>query len=147
MQACDAAGSGHAAKQGAGNCHGISTACYAATMKVSAGTVANAAAWGVIVLLIGAAVLMVNRLGFLGLLLLGSATWLVCIRAELDQDAPTWGMEVFKARMGERRSPEQHAAMLEERRAFTSPLRFYRRCGMVLAAIGAAGFIWQQWGP
>ncbi len=116
-------------------------------MRFSAGTVANAAAWGVIVLLIGAAVLVANRLGFMGLLLLGSATWLVCIRAELDQDTPIWGVEVFKARMDGRGSPEQHAAMLEERRAFTSPLRFYRRCGMVLAAAGVAGFIWQQWGP
>ena len=115
-------------------------------MRFSAGTFANAAAWGVIVLLIGAAVLMANRLGFMGLLLLGSATWLVCVRAELDQDTPTWGTAVFKARMDGRRSPEQQAAMLEERRAFTSPLRFYRRCSMVLAAVGAAGFIWQQWG-
>ena len=115
-------------------------------MRVSAGAVANAAAWGVIVLLVGAAVLIVNRLGFVGLLLLGSATWLVCIRAKLDQDIPAWGTEVFKVRMDGRRSPEQQAAMLEERRAFTSPLRFYRRCGMVLTAIGAAGFIWQQWG-
>ena len=82
----------------------------------------------------------------MGLLLLGSATWLVCVAAELDQDAPTWGAEVFKARMNERRSPEQQAAMLEERQAFVSPLRFYRRCGMFLAAIGGAGFIWQQWG-
>ncbi len=115
-------------------------------MKRSAGTVANAAAWGVIVVLIGAAALVANRLGFIGLLLLGSATWLVCIRAELDQDAPTWGTAVFKASMDGRRSPEQHAAMLEERRAFASPLRFYCRCGMVLAAVGVAGFIWQQWG-
>ncbi len=115
--------------------------------KLSAGTVANAAAWGLIAVLIGAAALVANRLGFMGLLLLGSATWLACIRAELDQDTPTWGTEMFKARMDGRRSPEQHAAMLEERRAFVSPLRFYRRCGMVLAAAGAAGFIWQQWGP
>ena len=120
-------------------------ACYAAAMRFSAGTVANAMAWGVIVLLIGAAVLIANRLGFVGLLLLGSATWLVCTKAELDQDGPTWGTEVFKARMDPRHSPEQHAAMLEERRAIASPLRFYRRCGMVLAAVGGAGFIWQQW--
>ena len=116
-------------------------------MRLSAGAVADAVAWGVIVLLIGAAVLIANRLGFVGLLLLGSATWLVCIRAELNQDAPTWGTEVFKASLDERRSPEQHTAMLEERRAFTSQLRFYRRCGMIVAAAGGAGFIWQQWGP
>ena len=115
-------------------------------MRFSAGTVANAAAWGVIVLLIGAAMLMTNRLGFMGLLLLGSATWLICTMAELDQDAPTWGTEVFKARLGARRSPEQYAAMLEERQAFVSPLHFHRRCGVILAAVGGAGFVWQQWG-
>lgn len=128
------------------SCRQLGTACYAAAMRFSACTVANAAAWGVIVLLIGAAVLVANRLGFMGLLLLGSAAWLVCVRAELDQNTSTWGTEVFKTRMNERRSPEQHAAMLEDRRAFVSPLRFYRRCGMILAVIGAAGFIWQQWG-
>ena len=116
-------------------------------MRLSSSAVANAAAWGVIAVLIGAAVLVANRLGFMGLLLLGSATWLVCTRAELDQGTPTWGTAVLKAGMDGRRSPEQHAAMLEERRAFVSPLRFYRRCGMVLAAVGAAGFVWQQWGP
>jgi hypothetical protein len=115
-------------------------------MRFSAGTVANATAWVIIVLLIGAAALVANRLGFMGLLFLGSATWLICIKAELDQDVPTWGTEVFKARMDGHRSPEQRGAMLEERRAFVSPLRFYRRCGMALAAVGAAGFILQQWG-
>ena len=122
-------------------------ACYAAAMKLSANTVANAAAWGVIILLIGTAVLVANRLGLMGLLLLGSATWLVCLRAELNQDAPTWSTEVFKARMDGRRSPEQRAAMFEERGAFVSPMRFYRRCGMALAAVGSVGFIWQQWNP
>ena len=87
----------------------------------------------------------VNRLGFVGLFLLGGLTVLICVLAELDQDAPTWGIEVFKARMSQRRSPEQHADMLAERQAFISPILFYRRCGLVLTAVGAAGFAWQQW--
>jgi len=115
-------------------------------MRFSAGTAANAAAWGVVVLLIAGAVATVNRLGFIGLFLLGCLTFLICILTELDQDAPTWGTEVFKARMNQRRSPEQRAAMLAERQALISPLIFYRRCGLVLTAIGAAGFAWQQWG-
>jgi len=115
-------------------------------MRFSAGDAANAAAWIVILALICGAVVMAAVLGFVGLLILGGMTWLVCVRAEMDQDTPTWGAEVFRARMGGQGSPEQRAAMLEERRAFVSPLRFYRRCGIVLAVIGAAGFIWQQWG-
>ena len=88
---------------------------------------------------------MATLLGFMGLLILGMITWLVCVLADLNQDTPTWGTEVFKARMGSHGSPEQRAAMLEERRAFVSPLRFYRWCGVFLAVIGFAGFVWQQW--
>lgn len=58
-------------------------------MRSSAGALANALAWSVVAALIAAAVLVVNRLGFVGLMLLGGATWLVCLRAELDQDVPT----------------------------------------------------------
>ncbi len=87
----------------------------------------------------------VNRLGFMGLFLLGGLTVLICNLAELDQDAPTWGTEVFKARMTQRRSPEQRAAMHAERQALISPMLFYRRCGLVLTAVGATGFAWQQW--
>ncbi len=114
-------------------------------MKVSAGAAANAAAWAVVALLIAAAIVVVNRLGFIGLLLLGGATWLVCVRVELDEDAATWGTEVFKARMA-RPPPEQHAAMLAERHRLVAPLRFYRRCGMVLVAAGIVGFVAQRWG-
>ena len=121
--------------------------CYGPMMRFSAGSAANAAAWAVVVLLLAGAMLVAALLGFMGLALLGGATWLVCVLAELNQDAPTWGEAVFRARMGGHGSPEQRAAMSEERRAFVSPLRFYRRCGMGLLAVGAAGFAWQQWGP
>ena len=114
-------------------------------MRFSPSTIANLAAWSVFVLLIGVALLVTDRLGFVGLMLLGGLTCLVCIRAEMDQDVPTWGVEVFKARMNTTSSPEQRAAMHDERMAFVSPLRFYRSCGAALIAIGAAGFIWQQW--
>lgn len=126
---------------------GDGTRCYDGAMRFSAGAFANALAWGVIVLLIGAAVLVVDRLGFMGLLLLGGATWLVCIRVELDQDVPTWGIAVFKAHLEQRHTPERKAAMLEDRRAFLSPLRFYGRCGVALAAAGLAGILWQVWMP
>lgn len=109
--------------------------------------VANALAWAVVVLLAAGAVLLTNRLGFVGLMLLGGATWLVCLRTAMDQDVPTWGAEVFRARLDGRRWPEQDAATAAEHEAFMSPLRFYGRCGMALAGIGLGGFVWQQWGP
>lgn len=114
-------------------------------MRFSAGTLANALAWGVVAALIVAAVLVVDRLGFVGLMLLGGATWLVCLRAELDQDVLTWGTEVFRAHLEQRRPSEQREAAKAERHALLSPLRFYARCGMALAAAGLAGVLWQLW--
>ncbi|HYZ24176.1 MAG TPA: hypothetical protein VE690_18655 [Rhodopila sp.] len=116
-------------------------------MRFSASTAANAIAWAVVAVLAAFAILIASLFGFAGLMLLGVMTWLVCTRAELDQDTPTWGVQVFKAKFDSPASPEQRAAMTEERHAFVSPLRFYSRCGIFLAAIGAAGFIWQQWNP
>lgn len=115
-------------------------------MRFSAASAANLAAWTVIGALLCAAVVMTAVLGFVGLLILGAATWLVCILAELNEDAPTWGVGVFEARMRGAGSPEQRAATHEEHQTFLSPLRFYRRCGIALTAIGAIGFVWQTWG-
>ncbi len=114
-------------------------------MRFSLGAVANIAAWAGIIGLACGAVVMVTRLGPVGLVLLGLLTLFICTRLSLDQDAPTWGTEVFKARMANHKSPEQRAAMVEERRAAVSPLRFYRWCGVLLTVAGAAGFAWQQW--
>ncbi len=115
-------------------------------MRFSAHSAANAAAWVVLVAIFCVAVVLTRLLGFAGLFLLGGMTWLVCLRAEMDHDAPTWGAEVFKAQLERQQySPEQRASMLEERRVFVSPLRFYRWCGIFLAAVGLIGFVWQNW--
>ena len=114
-------------------------------MRFSAGSIANVVAWIVIFGLIGAAIVVADALGFMGLLILGAMTWLVCVLAEMDQDAPTWGAEVFRVRMKGGGSPEQRAAMLEERHTFTSLLRLYRRSGMFLTIVGLLGFMWQRW--
>ena len=114
-------------------------------MRFSLDRAANAAAWGVVFLLAAAAIVIVAILGFAGLLVLGLATWLVCTMAALDQEAPTWGVEVFKARMNRPANPEQRAAEAADRAAITSPLSFYRWCGVALTAIGTAGFAWHAW--
>lgn len=113
-------------------------------MRLSGSTAANAAAWAVIIGLIGAACAMVVIIGPFGLILLGLFTLFVCTSMNLREDAPTWGTDVFRARMTGYGSPEQRAAMLEERRADLSPLRFYSRCGIVLVVAGILGFAWQQ---
>ena len=116
-------------------------------MRFSASSAANAVAWAVIFLLILAAMVLTYRLGFMGLLLLGSATCLVCMTAELDRNAPTWGVEVFKAQLTKPSSPEQRAAMLEGDRLLLSPIRFYRWCELVLMVAGGLGFVVQHWAP
>lgn len=113
-------------------------------MRFSAGAVANALAWVVVGALAVAALLVANRLGFVGLILLGGSTWLVCTLASLNQEVPTWGVNVFKAGMERPRSPEEREAAHAERQAMLSPLRFYGWCGAFLAAVGIAGAAWQM---
>jgi hypothetical protein len=42
----------------------------------------------------------------------------------LYEDAPSWGTEVFRARIASHGSPEQRAAMFDEKRASLSPFGF-----------------------
>jgi hypothetical protein len=113
-------------------------------MRFSASTVLNAAAWAVLLGLIAVAFVLVEIWGPFGLILLGLPTVFICTASHLYQDVPTVSVEVFKARMARGGSPEQRAAMFDERQALLSPLRFYRWCGVVLIIAGLAGFIWQQ---
>jgi hypothetical protein len=113
-------------------------------MRFSAGTVANAAAWAVLAVLIAVVFVTVNLLGPAGLVLLGLFVLFTCTAMNLYEDAPSWGTEVFKARIASAVPPEQRAAMFDEKRASLSPLRFYRWCGVVLLVAGGALFAWQQ---
>jgi hypothetical protein len=112
-------------------------------MRVSPGNVLNVAAWAALLGLIAVAFVVVVLLGPLGLLILGLATLLICTRLELNDEMPTWGVEVMRVRLTDTTSPEQRAALLAERHERLSPLRFGRWCGLVLLVAGAAGFIWQ----
>ena len=109
-------------------------------------TAANVAAGCVVALLIVAALVLTARLGFAALAVLGLATWLICTRAALDLDVPITSVAVFRARMEQPRSPEERAGRETERQAISDPLKFVGRCGIVLTAIGVAGFAWQVWG-
>lgn len=120
-------------------------------MKLSAGDVANGAAWIVFAVIIAVAVVIADALGFLGLLLIGAATWLVCSCAAQDEH-PGWpGPQAFRSDAAitptPRRlaSPEERAARDAAWRATLNPIHFFGRCGMALTAVGAAGFAWQYW--
>ncbi|RKK02868.1 hypothetical protein EBE87_09745 [Pseudoroseomonas wenyumeiae] len=95
----------------------------------------NGLGWVVILALVAAALALVRLLGFPGLLILGLLCCLICTRAELSEDVPSWGRQVFAARMA-------RAGEAPDRAAF----RFYRRCGCVLLLAGLAGTAWQWWG-
>ena len=72
---------------------------YPARMRFSVTGMANAVAWAVLFGLIAVAFVMVVILGPFGLVLLGLLTLFVCISVSLREENPTWGPEVFKARI------------------------------------------------
>jgi hypothetical protein len=113
-------------------------------MPLPIAEMANAAVWAILIGLIAVAFVMVVILGPFGLILLGLFTLFVCTSVSLREDDPTWGPEVFKARIEGHRSPEHRAAQAAEREQTLTPLKFYRWCGVALLVFGIAGFAWQQ---
>lgn len=106
---------------------------------------ANALAWVALAGLIALALLAAHRLGFAGVLILGLLTAFIAFQAELQQHVPAPGLALFAARMQQPRSVEERAATASERQGFIAPLRFFRWCGLTLAAIGLVGFAVQIW--
>ncbi|MBI0536631.1 hypothetical protein D9599_13695 [Roseomonas sp. KE2513] len=115
-------------------------------MRRSASTIVDGIAWVGIFALIAASLGVVLVLGFPGVLILGLLTALTCARAELSERTPTWGQAVFEARAARGRSPEERAAADEAVARATSPLRYYRACGLALIVAGLLGTAWQIWG-
>jgi len=113
-------------------------------MRFTGRTVANAFAWAVIIGLIAVLFTLVLVIGPFGLILLGLCTMFVCTSFELRDDVPTWGTDVFKARMIDDGSPEQRAARREEKRNRLASVRFYNWCGIVLTIAGVSGFAWER---
>jgi hypothetical protein len=113
-------------------------------MRSTAAEIANALAWAILLALAGVAILIADRLGFVGLFILGLLTWVICTQVELGDDTPTASVAVFRARMARERSPERRAAVQAERQVRLSPLPFYRWCGIGLTVVGVVGFVWQR---
>jgi hypothetical protein len=116
-------------------------------MRASLLTAVNAVAWVIIVGLVGAAFAVTVMLGPFGLILLGLGTLFVCTSYNLHDQVPTRSEAVFRAQTESQSSPEQKAAMVSERQGAFAPMRFYRRCGVVLTVAGIAGFVSQQLQP
>jgi hypothetical protein len=113
-------------------------------MRVSAGTIANALAWAVLIGLVPVVIVMVMILGPFGLVILGLITLFICTSLALNDEVPIRNAEIFRTRFDRAASPESRAALHEEKRIRLAPLRFYRWCGVGLIAAGLAGFAWQQ---
>ena len=81
-------------------------------MRNTAGEIANALAWAVLLVLVGVAILIADWLGFAGLFILGMLTWVICTQVELGDDTPIASAAVFRAKMAQERSPERRAPRL-----------------------------------
>jgi hypothetical protein len=68
-------------------------------MRTTAGEIANAIAWALVLVLTAVAILVADVLGFVGVFILGLFTWMICTHMELDDATPTFGTAVFRARM------------------------------------------------
>jgi hypothetical protein len=89
----------------------------------------------VLVILIGMSSIAFAFLGAFGVILFGLFVIFICTSGELREHSPTSAVG---------RSPEQQAAIAEERVRSVAPLKFYRWCGIVLLVIGVARFVWEQ---
>ncbi|SHK31765.1 hypothetical protein SAMN02745194_04683 [Roseomonas rosea] len=112
-------------------------------MPPSPNFILNGLAWIGIFLLIALAFVLVQILGFPGVLILGLLTTLICLRAEISEDVPTWSQALFASRASRSASAEERAATAEARARAISPLRYVQGCGFVLIAAGLAGTVWQ----
>lgn len=74
-------------------------------------------------------------LGAFGVILFGLFVIFICTSGELREHTPPSAIGG---------SPEQRAAVAEERARSVAPLKFYRRFGIAILVIGIAGFVWEQ---
>jgi uncharacterized protein (DUF58 family) len=89
----------------------------------------------VLAIFIGMAGIAFAFLGAFGVILFGLFIIFICASGELRENSPTSAVG---------RSPEERAAIAEERVRSVASLKFYRWCGFVLLVIGIAGFVWEQ---
>jgi hypothetical protein len=97
----------------------------------------------------GLALLLVSRLGFFGLGLIGVGTWFVCTRLELEKEGAvghelTPGLFAMQIRARQGMSRSERAALRAEETLLSQVARVVRHAGIALAAIGLGGFLLYQ---
>jgi hypothetical protein len=118
-------------------------------MRISGRELAGGLAVAGLLAMIVLAMAFVARLGFLGIGVIGLLAWLVCTRIELEKDAavgsaftPDLYARQIRARAAMTRS--EKAADRQEQTTLLQVVRFFKRLGIGLAAIGFAMFALYQ---
>lgn len=100
------------------------------------------AAWLLAALL---AALFVSRVGFLGIGIIGTLMWFICVRVELEKDAAVGDVHTtdlyarqIRARHGQHRS--ERASRRHEQAVLVHSLAFFRMLAIGLTVIGFAMF-------
>lgn len=86
-------------------------------------------------ILFGMASIAFAFIGAFGVILFGLFVIFICTSGELREHTPS---SVIGG------SPEQRAAIADERVRSVAPLKFYRGWGIAILLIGIAGFVWEH---
>lgn len=86
-----------------------------------------------------------SRLGFLWLILIGLVVADASLDHELNVDTRLGRLIAQRIYGPERATPEQRASIAEERLAVITRLHGWRYLGLLVAALGLVGFLWQLW--
>jgi hypothetical protein len=91
------------------------------------------------------AFMMVAYTSFAGIGVIGLMIWYVCSRLDQEQDGPptVWSPDSFARQVRGRAemSRAERAALRSEKWLAGRSIRFFRRLGMALVAIGLGGFL------
>ena len=93
------------------------------------------------------AFLFVTYTGFFGIGVIGLLLWFVCIRIELEADAPVGGAfdtSLMASQVKAERSRAERAAARSENALAVQSARFFKNVGIGLVLIGFGGFAYQQ---
>lgn len=93
--------------------------------------------------------LLVSRLSFFGVGLIGVATWFICTRIELEKEGAvghelTPDLFAVQIKAQQEMSRSERAALRDEQTLITQSARFFKHLGIGLTIIGLGGFVLYQ---
>jgi hypothetical protein len=118
-------------------------------MRISGREVLTGVALVGLCAMVAIAMVLVARIGFLGIAIIGVLTWFVCVRLELEKDAAvgnvmTTGLFAQQMRAREAMTRAERAAEHEEQTSLLQSVRFFKRLGIALTVIGLGMFVLYQ---